>query len=103
VETKITIDPLVRVEGHLRVECVVDDGKVKEAECSGPMFRGFERLLIGRDPLDAQQIAQRVCGVCPAVHGMAAALALDEALGVNTSVPDNGRIVRNLILSSNFL
>jgi len=103
METKITIDPLVRVEGHLKVECVVDDGKVKEADCSGPMFRGFERLLIGRDPIDAQQIAQRVCGVCPAVHGMAAALALDEALGVNTSIPDNGRIVRNLILSSNFL
>ena len=103
METKITIDPLVRVEGHLKVECVVEDGKVKQADCSGPMFRGFERLLIGRDPLDAQQIAQRVCGVCPAVHGMAATLALDEALGVNASIPDNGRIVRNLILASNFL
>ena len=103
METKITIDPLVRVEGHLKVECVVEDGKVKQADCSGPMFRGFERLLIGRDPLDAQQIAQRVCGVCPAVHGMAATLALDEALGVNTAIPDNGRIVRNLILGSNFL
>jgi hydrogenase large subunit len=103
VGTKITIDPLVRVEGHLKVECLVDGGKVKEADCSGPMFRGFERILVGRDPLDAQQIAQRVCGVCPAVHGMAATLALDEALGVSTSIPDNGRIVRNLILSSNFL
>ena len=101
--TKITIDPLVRVEGHLKVECVIDGGEVKEADCSGPMFRGFERLLIGRDPLDAQQIAMRVCGVCPMVHGTAAALALDEALGVNASVPDNGRIVRNLMLASNFL
>ncbi len=103
MKTKITIDPLVRVEGHLKVECVVEEGTVKEADCFGPMFRGFERLLIGRDPLDAQQITQRVCGVCPAVHGMAAALALDEALGVNTSIPDNGRLLRNLILGSNFL
>lgn len=103
MQTHITIDPLVRVEGHLKVECLVEDGVVKDATCSGPMFRGFERLLIGRDPLDAQQIAQRVCGVCPAVHGMAAALALDEALGVNTSIPPNGRILRNLILGSNYL
>jgi len=103
MQTNITIDPLVRVEGHLKVECVVEDGIVKDANCSGPMFRGFERLLIGRDPLDAQQIAQRVCGVCPAVHGVAATLALDEALGVNTSIPDNGRIIRNLILGSNYL
>lgn len=103
METNITIDPLVRVEGHLKVECVVDDGEVKAADCSGPMFRGFERLLIGRDPLDAQQIAQRVCGVCPAVHAMAATLALDEALGVNTCVPPNGRITRNLLLGANFL
>jgi hydrogenase large subunit len=103
MQTNITIDPLVRVEGHLKVECVVDDGVVKDANCAGPMFRGFERLLVGRDPLDAQQITQRVCGVCPAVHGMAAALALDEALGVNTSIPHNGRIIRNLILGANFL
>jgi hydrogenase large subunit len=103
MQTTITIDPLVRVEGHLKVECVVDSGVVKDANCSGPMFRGFERLLLGRDPWDAQQIAQRVCGVCPAVHGMAAALALDEALGVGASIPDNGRIIRNLILGANYL
>jgi hydrogenase large subunit len=103
METNITIDPLVRVEGHLKVECVVDDGEVKTAECSGPMFRGFERLLIGRDPLDAQQITQRVCGVCPAVHAAASALALDEALGTNTSIPPNGRIARNILLGANFL
>ena len=96
METNITIDPLVRVEGHLKVECVVDDGEVKTAACSGPMFRGFERLLIGRDPLDAQQITQRVCGVCPAVHAAASALALDEVLGTNTSIPPNGRIARNI-------
>lgn len=103
MQTNITIDPLVRVEGHLKVECVVDDGVVKEANCAGPMFRGFERLLIGRDPLDAQQITQRVCGVCPAVHGYAATLALDEALGVSTQIPDNGRIGRNLMLGANYL
>ena len=99
----ITIDPITRIEGHMKVEAVVDGGAVREARCSGTLFRGFETILSGRHPLDAVRITQRVCGVCPAVHGTASAMGLDEALGVAERVPDNGRIVRNLILGSNYL
>ena len=100
---KITIDPITRIEGHLKVEVVVDDGEVKDARSSGTLFRGFELVLRGRDPRDAQRITQRICGVCPTVHATAAALNLDSAFGVGDRVPDNGRIVRNLILGSNYI
>ena len=99
----IVIDPITRIEGHMKIETVVDGGIVKEALCSGTMFRGFERIVPGRHPLDASRLTQRVCGVCPTVHGTASAFCLDEALGVADKIPDNGRIVRNLILGSNFL
>ena len=65
------------------------------------MFRGFEKILKGRNPLDAQQITQRICGVCPASHGHAAALNLDSALGVEP--PENGRLIRNMMLGANFI
>ncbi len=99
----IVIDPITRIEGHLKVEVVVDGGRVKDARCCGTLFRGFERILLGRHPLDAVQVTQRVCGVCPVVHATASAYCLDEALGVAGQIPDNGRIVRNLILGSNLL
>lgn len=99
----ITIDPITRIEGHLKVEAVVDNGEVKDARSSGTLFRGFELLLQGRDPRDAQRLTQRVCGVCPAVHATAAALNLDSAFGIDAEVPDNGRIIRNLILGANFI
>jgi len=100
---KIIIDPVTRIEGHLKIEAVVEDGEVKEARSSGTLFRGLELILRGRDPRDAQRITQRICGVCPAVHGTAAALNLDSAFGIAAKIPDNGRIIRNLILGSNFL
>lgn len=100
---KITIDPITRIEGHLKVEVVVDDGEVKDARSSGTMFRGLELILRGRDPRDAQRITQRICGVCPAVHATAATLNLDSAFGVDDRIPDNGRIIRNLILGSNYI
>ena len=79
---KIAIDPISRVEGHLKIETLVDQGVVKEASVSGTMFRGFEIFLKGRDPWDAQRLVQRVCGVCPAIHGVAAAQNLDAAFGI---------------------
>jgi hydrogenase large subunit len=100
---KITIDPISRIEGHLKVEVTIDGGKVADARCSGMLFRGFEIFLRGRDPRDAQRLTQRVCGVCPAAHATASSLALDDAFGVAGKIPDNGRIIRNLILGSNFL
>ena len=100
---RIVIDPVTRIEGHLRVQATIDGGEVKEATCSGVMFRGFELMLKGRDPRDAQKLTQRVCGVCPAVHATASALALDQAFGIGSKITDNGRILRNLILGANYL
>ena len=101
--TKITIDPVTRIEGHLKIEATIDDGVVKDAKSSGTLFRGFEIFLQGREPRDAQRITQRVCGVCPTAHATASTLNLDSALGIADKVPDNGRIIRNLIFGSNFL
>ena len=100
---EIVIDPITRIEGHMKVEAVVDGGVVKDARCCGTMFRGFERILPGRHPLDAVRLTQRVCGVCPTAHASASAFALDEALGVADKIPHNGRLVRNLIFGSNYL
>jgi len=100
---KIVLDPITRIEGHMKVEAVVDAGSVKDARCCGTMFRGFERILPGRHPLDAARLTQRVCGVCPTAHAMASASCLDAALGVADKIPANGRLVRNLILGCNYL
>jgi len=97
---KIVIDPVSRIEGHLKVEAVVDDGEVKEVNSAGMLFRGLELILRGRDPRDAQRITQRVCGVCPTSHSTAATLNLDSAFGIDDKIPDNGRIIRNLILGA---
>jgi hydrogenase large subunit len=99
----IRIDPITRIEGHLKVEVVVDAGEVKEAKCSGQLFRGFELMLLGRDPRDAALLSQRVCGVCPIAHAMASALCLDSAFGVDGQIPDNGRLMRNLVFGANFI
>jgi Ni,Fe-hydrogenase I large subunit len=98
---KVNIDPVTRLEGHLSVSLEVEGGKVASASCAGTMFRGFEFILRGRDPLDATQITQRICGVCPVSHGIASSLALEQALSVQP--PTNGRLLRNLILGANFI
>ncbi len=100
-KVKVSIDPLTRVEGHLKVEVEVKDGKVVDARCFGGMFRGFENILKGRDPRDAGQLTQRICGVCPTAHATASVKAQDEAFGVKLT--SNGRIARNLILGANYL
>lgn len=99
--TTITIDPATRLEGHLKVQVENDGSHVTTARSSGMMFRGFENLLIGKDPRDAAHITQRICGVCPTNHAMAACLAMETAAGL--SVPANARIIRNLILGADFL
>lgn len=103
--TTINIDPVTRIEGHLGVEVTVDtvggQPQVVSARCAGTMFRGFEIILLGRDPRDAAPYTQRICGVCPVPHGLAACLALDSAFGV--TAPDNGRLLRNLVLGANFI
>jgi len=99
------VDPVTRIEGHMKVEVTIDTvggmTKVVDAKCTGTMFRGFETILQGRDPRDAPSITERICGVCPVSHGMAATLALEAAAGM--VAPANGRIIRNLVLGSNFI
>ena len=97
----ITLDPATRLEGHLKVQVENSAGRVTSAKSSGMMFRGFENLLIGKDPRDAVQITQRVCGVCPISHAMASSLAIEAAAGLQ--VTSNARIIRNLILGSNYI
>jgi hydrogenase large subunit len=97
---KIVIDPITRIEGHLKLTIFTENGIVKEAQSSGMLFRGIEIILQGRDPRDAQRYTQRICGVCPTSHSIAAALNLDSAFNITDKIPDNGRIVRNLILGA---
>ena len=105
MSTTIKLGPVTRVEGHLDIEVTVGSvgGKqqVLSAKSAGTMFRGFEMILKGRDPRDAAFYTQRICGVCPISHGMAASLALEAAFGIQA--PDNGRIVRNLVLGANYI
>ena len=103
--TKIIMDPITRLEGHLKIEVNVDtvNGKqqVVDAWASGTMYRGIENLLANRDPFDAPHFTQRICGVCPVAHSLASVSALDKAYKV--VVPTNGRIMRNLVLGANFI
>ncbi len=100
---KIKIDPITRIEGHLAIEAVIDDGVVKEAKSAGTLFRGFEIILQGRDPRDANRLTQRICGVCPTAHATASALCLDDAFGLTDKIPDNAKLIRALVFGSNFL
>lgn len=92
---KLVIDPITRIEGHLRIEAVVEGGRVKEAWSSGTMFRGVEIILKGRDPRDAWVFTQRFCGVCTTVHALTSVRAVENAL--NITIPENARIIRNII------
>ena len=97
----ITIDPITRIEGHLSVKVETTNGVVTAAYAAGESFRGFEAILKGRHPLDAQQVTQRICGVCPVEHAISSVLAQDQAYGVTP--PNQGLLVRNLAQAANFL
>ena len=97
----IAIDPVTRIEGHLKADVTVENGKVVDAKLSGGMYRGFEQILRGRDPRDSSQIVQRICGVCPTAHATASIMAQDAAFGVK--VTNNARVTRNLVLGANYL
>jgi len=98
---RVVIDPIPRIEGHLRIEVEVENGKVKDAWSSGTLFRGFEMILQGRDPRDAWFITQRICGVCPVSHAHTSTMGLEQAFKVTP--PDNARIIRNLIEGAQFV
>jgi len=96
--THVVVDPVTRIEGHLRIEAEVDGGSVKDAWSSSTMFRGIELILKGRDPRDAWVFTQRICGVCTTVHAIASIRAVENAVGAVP--PPNARLLRNLIIGS---
>lgn len=98
---RIVIDPVTRIEGHLRIEAVVENGVVKDAYSAGTMVRGIEKILKGRDPRDAWAFTERVCGVCTTVHALASCRAVEDALGIE--VPKNAELVRNLMFCAQFV
>ncbi len=98
---RVVIDPISRIEGHLRIEVEVNDGAVSKAWSTATLFRGIETILRGRDPLDAPLITQRLCGVCTYVHNLCSVRAIEDAIGL--VITDNARDVRNLVLGAQFL
>lgn len=95
------IDPLTRIEGHLRVEVEVEGGVVTDAWVSGTLYRGMETVLQGRRPQDAYYITQRICGVCPISHGHASTMSAEDVYDL--TIPDGARLVRNIIESAQYL
>ncbi len=95
---RITIDPVTRIEGHLRIDCEIEDGKVTKAWASGTMWRGMEEIVKGKDARDAWMIMQRICGVCTTVHGIISVRTVENAL--NIEVPVNAQYIRNMILAA---
>ncbi len=98
---RIVIDPITRIEGHLRIEVRLEGGRVAEAWSSSTMFRGLEIIARGRDPREMWLMAQRICGVCTTVHALASVRAVEDALGIR--IPDNARIIRNLIAAIQYV
>jgi hydrogenase large subunit len=96
--TRIVVDPITRIEGHLRIEAEVKNGKITNAYSAGTMVRGFEIILRGRDPRDAWAFTERVCGVCTTVHALASVRTVENALGI--VIPPNAELVRNLMFAA---
>jgi hydrogenase large subunit len=99
--SRIVVDPITRIEGHLRIEAVVENGRITDAFSSGTMVRGFERILKGRDPRDAWAFTERACGVCTTVHALASVRAVEDALGI--TVPKNAELIRNLMFCTQYV
>jgi hydrogenase large subunit len=99
---RIVVDPITRIEGHLRIEAETDaNGVITRASSSGTMVRGIEIILRGRDPRDAWAFVQRICGVCTLVHGMASVRSVESAL--KYEIPPNAQIIRNLMIAAQFV
>ncbi len=101
MSNRIVIDPITRIEGHLRIEAEIKDGKVNEAYSAGTMVRMLEEILRGRDPRDAWAYVGRVCGVCTTVHSLASVRAVEDALGI--IIPPNAETVRNIMFATQYM
>jgi hydrogenase large subunit len=100
-KTKVVVDPITRIEGHLRIEAQSENGKISKAWASATQFRGIEIILQGRDPRDAWAFTQRICGVCTTVHAIASCRAVEDALGIR--IPPNANTIRNLVHGMQFI
>ncbi len=98
---RIVVDPITRIEGHLRIEAQMEGDSIAKAYSSGTMVRGIETILKGRDPRDAWAYTQRICGVCTLVHGMASIRAVEDAL--NYEIPKNAQMIRNLMIGAQYI
>ena len=98
---RIVVDPITRIEGHLRVEVEIKDGMIADAFSSGTMVRGLEIILKGRDPRDAWAFTERVCGVCTTVHALASVRSVEDALGIK--IPPNAELIRNLMFCAQYM
>ncbi len=98
---RIVVDPITRIEGHLRIEAEVKDGVIVDAWSAGTMVRGLEIILKGRDPRDAWAFCERVCGVCTTVHALASVRSVEDALGI--SVPPNAELIRNIMFCTQYM
>jgi len=98
---RVVVDPITRIEGHLRIEAAMDGENIAQAYSSGTMVRGLEIILRGRDPRDAWAFTQRICGVCTLVHGIASVRAVEAAL--NYEIPPNAQLIRNLMIASQYV
>ena len=99
--TRVVVDPVTRIEGHLRIEAVVENGVITDAFSAGTMMRGLEKILIGRDPRDAWAITERVCGVCTTVHALASVRSVEDALGI--AVPPTAELIRNIMMTTQYV
>ncbi len=98
---RIVVDPITRIEGHLRIEAQMEGDRIATAYSSGTMVRGIEIILKGRDPRDAWAFAQRICGVCTLVHGIASVRSVENAL--NYPIPPNAQLIRNLMIGAQYI
>jgi len=98
---RIVVDPITRIEGHLRIEVEIKNGKIVDAYSAGTMVRGFEKILKGRDPRDAWAFTERACGVCTTVHALASVRTVEDALGI--VVPPNAELIRNLMFCAQYM
>ncbi|HEY3286333.1 MAG TPA: nickel-dependent hydrogenase large subunit [Gemmatimonadaceae bacterium] len=99
--TKVVVDPITRIEGHLRIEVQAEAGKISGSWATATMFRGIETIMTGRDPRDAWAFTQRICGVCTTVHALASVRAVEDALDIR--IPANANIIRNLVHGMQFI
>ncbi|MDH3273185.1 MAG: nickel-dependent hydrogenase large subunit [Gammaproteobacteria bacterium] len=98
---RVVVDPITRIEGHLRIEAQMNGNQIAEAYSSGTMVRGIEIILRDRDPRDAWAFAQRICGVCTLVHGIASVRSVEDAL--NYEIPKNAQLIRNLMIGAQYV